>query len=158
MMSNMNISTVNLNNTNHSLVSNISDSNVSNPWKESGALVYIALTVLTFSALLMCFVWSWTKYRNSKSKYSTVVDDDSEEDIELTLNEEPTIDDTTYKIHEGEKTNNINQVVTNKIVTNNNSVIEDSEKFTLQCSSDENDDNENDDDNENNDVDIHQLI
>ena len=51
------------------------------PWKESGAMVYVALTVATFSMIVMCCTWL-LKQRAKQSKYSSVGHE--EEEIELT--------------------------------------------------------------------------
>ena len=55
-------------------------------WKESGAMVYVALTVATFAAVLTCCVWVAKKHR--KKPY-TPIDSDGEE-VELTAEEELT--------------------------------------------------------------------
>ena len=52
----------------------------SEPWKESGAMVYVALTVATLSAVIMCCVW-FIKQRINND-YGTVREDE-EEEIEL---------------------------------------------------------------------------
>lgn len=60
--------------------------NVQNAWVESGAMVYVSLTVATFSAIVMCCTWFVTHNRDIKQWWSGenygVVDDG--EDIELT--------------------------------------------------------------------------
>jgi|TARA_B110001450_G_scaffold66278_1_gene62708 hypothetical protein len=53
-------------------------------WKESGAMVYVALTVATFAAVLTCCVWIAKKHRK---KTYIPVDSDGEE-VELTAEEE----------------------------------------------------------------------
>ena len=53
-----------------------------NPWEESGAMVYVALTVATFSAVTMCCVWFFKQRWLKTTTYGTV--NDAEEDIELT--------------------------------------------------------------------------
>lgn len=50
------------------------------PWEESGAMVYVAITVATFSMLVMCCTWCFKRY-GRESKYSSV---GHEEEIELT--------------------------------------------------------------------------
>ena len=55
-------------------------STTSEPWKESGAMVYVALTVATLSAVIMCCVW-FIKQRIAND-YGTVREDE-EEEIEL---------------------------------------------------------------------------
>ena len=57
-----------------------SGSTTSEPWKESGAMVYVALTVATLSAVIMCCVW-FIKQRIAND-YGTVREDE-EEEIEL---------------------------------------------------------------------------
>lgn len=52
---------------------------MTSPWKESGAMVYVALTVATFSAVTMCCVWA-AKRRRTQTSYMTV----EEEEMELT--------------------------------------------------------------------------
>jgi len=51
-----------------------------NPWEESGAMVYVALTVATFAAVTMCCVWFFKQRWLKTTTYGTV----HEEDIELT--------------------------------------------------------------------------
>jgi len=56
----------------------------SNPWVESGAMVYVALTVATLSAVIMCCVW-FVKHRlnsNVTNRYGSV-STNTEEQIEL---------------------------------------------------------------------------
>ena len=59
----------------------------SDPWTESGAMVYVTLTVATFSAVAMCCTWFITRhstinsYFQGQTQYGVV--DDSEEEIEL---------------------------------------------------------------------------
>ena len=55
-------------------------------WKESGAMVYVALTVATFAAVLTCCVWIAKKHRK---KTYIPIDSDGEE-VELTAEEELT--------------------------------------------------------------------
>jgi len=52
-----------------------------NPWEESGAMVYVALTVATFSAVTMCCVWFFKQRWLKTTTYNTV---NEEEAIELT--------------------------------------------------------------------------
>jgi hypothetical protein len=60
----------------------VNDNQTTNPWVESGAMVYVALTVATLSAVIMCCVW-FVKHRlnNKKNKYGSV--STGEEQIEL---------------------------------------------------------------------------
>lgn len=66
----------------------INDTN-QNPWVESGAMVYVAITVATMSAIIMCCTWFITqnepfkKWRNGKAQYNGL---DEEEEIQLTVN------------------------------------------------------------------------
>ena len=62
----------------------------SDPWVESGAMVYVAITVATVSAVIMCctyfvthhpFVRTWCL---KESRYNTVDDSDEEVEIQLT--------------------------------------------------------------------------
>ena len=59
-----------MNNTNNSTI------NESDPWVESGAMVYVALTVATFSAIITCCTWfvvhnpemcRWCRHRQYES-------------------------------------------------------------------------------------------
>ena len=58
----------------------VTSGTTSEPWKESGAMVYVALTVATLSAVIMCCVW-FIKQRINND-YGTVREDE-EEEIEL---------------------------------------------------------------------------
>lgn len=62
-----------------------------NPWEESGAMVYVALTVATFSAITMCCVWFFKQRWLKTTRYNTVNEED--EDIELTANQESSEED-----------------------------------------------------------------
>ena len=64
------------------------------PWVESGAMVYVALTVATFSAVMMCCTWFLKEQWSKTTKYSELnveeqielksqLSQDSEEDIPL---------------------------------------------------------------------------
>ena len=78
------------------------NTSISDPWVESGAMVYVALTVATISAVIMCCTW-FIKQRFNKNGYGTLDvtadDDDDEEDIPLVtgkqveLSEKETDDD-----------------------------------------------------------------
>ena len=57
-----------------------------NPWEESGAMVYVALTVATFSAVTMCCVWFFKQRWLKKTTYGTV--NHEEQDIELTADDD----------------------------------------------------------------------
>jgi len=70
------------------------------PWVESGAMVYVAITVATTSAIIMCCTWfithhpmvkTWWKKSNV---YNTVEDSDEEVEVQLTAprTESPTED------------------------------------------------------------------
>jgi hypothetical protein len=60
-----------------------------NPWVESGAMVYVAITVATMSAIIMCCTWfitqnkAFQRCRTGKVQYNGL-DDDEEEEIQLT--------------------------------------------------------------------------
>jgi len=60
--------------------------NVQDAWVESGAMVYVSLTVATFSAIVMCCTWFVTHNSDIRKWWSGehygIVDDG--EDIELT--------------------------------------------------------------------------
>ena len=67
----------------------INNTSISDPWVESGAMVYVALTVATLSAVIMCCTW-FVKQRLDKNGYGTLnvtepsgSADDEEEDIPL---------------------------------------------------------------------------
>ena len=51
-------------------------------WSESGAMVYVAITVAILSAVVMCCAWTLTRYplRRQTLTYNTV---DDEEQVEL---------------------------------------------------------------------------
>ena len=71
-----------------------------NPWEESGAMVYVAITVATFSAVTMCCVWFFKQRWLKTTTYGTV---NNKEDIELTTGqdssseEELPLDESEYK-------------------------------------------------------------
>ena len=62
------------------------------PWVESGAMVYVAITVATMSAVIMCCTWFVThnkpmqRWWNGSVQYNGIGDD--EEEIQLTPVEE----------------------------------------------------------------------
>lgn len=72
-----------------------------NPWEESGAMVYVALTVATFSAITMCCVWFFKQRWLKTTTYGTVHNE--EEDIELTAGQDASseedipLDEPEYK-------------------------------------------------------------
>lgn len=49
----------------------VNNTDVSDPWVESGAMVYVALTVATLSAVIMCCTW-FIKQRFIKNGYGTL--------------------------------------------------------------------------------------
>jgi len=69
-----------------------------NPWVESGAMVYVAITVATMSAVIMCCTWFIThnsamqRWWHGKAQYDGV---DDEEEIELIV--EPQKEDESRK-------------------------------------------------------------
>jgi hypothetical protein len=75
------MNSTNITNATHNNVTNATTVN-KNPWEESGAMVYVALTVATFSAVTMCCVWFFKQRWLKTTNYGTVNND--EEDIELT--------------------------------------------------------------------------
>ena len=87
----------------------VNDTN-QNPWIESGAMVYVAITVATMSAIIMCCTWfitqnrAFRRWRTGKVQYNGLDDDDEEEEIQLTQveqdNDQP-IDN--YTDNSGEK-------------------------------------------------------
>lgn len=56
--------------------------NATDPWVESGAMVYVALTVATLSATIMCCVWFVKQRFIHVNKYGTV-STSGEEHVEL---------------------------------------------------------------------------
>ena len=62
---------------------------VSDAWVESGAMVYVSLTVATFSAIVMCCTWFVTHNRDIKQWWSGenygVVDDGEDIDLRATV-------------------------------------------------------------------------
>lgn len=68
------------------------------PWVESGALVYVAITVAVCAAVIMCCTWFlttnetskaiWKKYFRNVSKYNEIFHEE-EEEIELRPNKSP---------------------------------------------------------------------
>ena len=52
---------------------------MSDTWKESGAMVYVALTIATFAAVLTCCIWI-----SKKKKSYNPVESSEEEEVELT--------------------------------------------------------------------------
>ncbi len=52
-----------------------------NPWVESSAMVYVALTIATFSAATMCCVWFFKERMWNTRKYNSL--DPDEEQVEL---------------------------------------------------------------------------
>lgn len=62
----------------------------SDPWVESGAMVYVAITVATASAVIMCCTWFIThhpfikNWLNNETRYNNVDVTDEEEEIQLT--------------------------------------------------------------------------
>ena len=57
-----------------------STQNIRDTWKESGAMVYVALTVAVFSMVTMCCIW-FIKHRNIQDRADY---DPVEEEVELT--------------------------------------------------------------------------
>lgn len=78
---------------------NSTTNSITSPWVESGAMVYVAITVATLSAVIMCCTWFIThnktikQWRGSKNQYGVV--DDEEENIEL--NGENPFEEEIYK-------------------------------------------------------------
>lgn len=75
---------------------------MSDTWKESGAMVYVALTVCTFAAVLTCCIW-FTKKHRSIGKYNQVNSEEvnseevnaeevNAEEVELTTKETKEVD------------------------------------------------------------------
>lgn len=65
---------------------------MSDTWKESGAMVYVALTVFTFAAVLTCCIW-FTKKHRSIDKYNQVI----AEEVELTTEEIEEIEEAEHQ-------------------------------------------------------------
>lgn len=72
-----------------------------NPWVESGAMVYVAITVATMSAVIMCCTWFIThntalqRWWHGKAQYGGL--DDEEEEIELIEEKNDTIPESSEK-------------------------------------------------------------
>lgn len=63
---------------------------VADPWAESGAMLYVAMSVAIFSAVIMCCTWFLTHGRDKNARYGTI----REEDVELnTLRESDSEED-----------------------------------------------------------------
>ena len=89
---------------NHTLNHTNTTSFTPNPWKESGAMVYVALTVATFSALTICCVWFFKQKWLQNSNYASV---NETEEVELvgrnnseSSEEEIPLDDDSYRDNE----------------------------------------------------------
>lgn len=73
-----------------------------NPWVESGAMVYVAITVATMSAVIMCCTWFIThntalqRWWHGKAQYGGL-DDGEEEEIELIEEKNDTIQESSEK-------------------------------------------------------------
>lgn len=73
---------------------------MSDTWKESGAMVYVALTVASFAAVITCCLW----YSKKKRNYNPV--EAVEEEVELTAdssneNADFTLEDSEEEIDLG---------------------------------------------------------
>tara|TARA_B110000008_G_scaffold225910_1_gene227189 strand:+ start:4932 stop:5288 length:357 start_codon:yes stop_codon:yes gene_type:complete len=75
--------------------------NISDPWVESGAMVYVALTVATFSAVTMCCTWYAKERWMRSTTYNTV--ETAEENVELTAHSESSEEDIPLDIDEDER-------------------------------------------------------
>lgn len=79
---------------------NATSTESNDPWVESGAMVYVALTVATFSAVIMCCTWFVThssrvkRWRNGTNVYGVV---SSGDDVELTPNEDEDDEEVIYE-------------------------------------------------------------
>ena len=78
---------------------NVTNTTISDPWVESGAMVYVALTVATFSAVIMCCTWFIT--HNSEvlrwwkgDNYGVV---NEEENVELQTVEDSDEEETIFE-------------------------------------------------------------
>lgn len=81
-----------------------STQNIRDTWKESGAMVYVSLTVAIFAMVTMCCVW-FIKHRNiqDRSNYNPVDEEveltrpesSEEEEIDLGLDESSASKDNT---------------------------------------------------------------
>jgi len=81
----------------------VKNTTTSDPWVESGAMVYVALTVATISAVIMCCTWFIT--HNSEvlrwwkgDNYGIVSDG---ENVELRTVEEESDEETIFDVNEG---------------------------------------------------------
>ena len=74
-----------------------------NPWVESGAMVYVAITVATMSAVIMCCTWFIThntalqRWWHGKAQYGGLDDGEEEEEIELIEEKNDTIQESSEK-------------------------------------------------------------
>lgn len=71
---------------------------INDAWQESGAMVYVALTVAIFSMVTMCCVWFVKKHR--ERQYNSIDDSDDEEEVELTAGMESSEEDLQEATHE----------------------------------------------------------
>lgn len=81
----------------------VKNTTTSDPWVESGAMVYVALTVATISAVIMCCTWFIT--HNSEvlrwwkgDNYGIVSDG---ENVELRTVEEESDEETVFDVNDG---------------------------------------------------------
>ena len=99
-----------MNSTNTTNGTHVPSASELDPWVESGAMVYVALTVATFSAVMMCCTWFFKEHWAKSTKYSTLsVDEqveltshvsDSEEDIDLGLETSPVLSSRDDSVEE----------------------------------------------------------
>lgn len=62
-------------------------------WKESGAIIYIAVTVLIFVFLVLIAVWTMTRIK--RKRYSQVEEEEEEDSVELVMDTEEKINEFT---------------------------------------------------------------
>jgi hypothetical protein len=98
-----------------------------NPWVESGAMVYVAITVATVSAVIMCCTWFIThntalqRWWYKKAQYNGLDVDGEEEEIEL--------------IDEAQKENNSREESNYTDTTGDVDTTDDTAAFTLEANS-----------------------
>lgn len=100
-----------MNTTNQSVNQNVSPSESTDPWVESGAMVYVALTVATLSAVIMCCVWFVKQRLSTARQYGTVSSGEEQVELNTTVTRESSgseeeislePDPTTFRISESD--------------------------------------------------------
>jgi len=83
----------------------IKNTTASDPWVESGAMVYVALTVATISAVIMCCTWFITHnsevLRWWKGDNYGIVSDGENVELRTVGEEEESDEETIFDLNEG---------------------------------------------------------